>query len=61
MTDRDDFGAPEIIDLPARPVSTSRVGTEEPLLRGFDAPGPNRPGQRAPIPAGPLIQCDGVV
>jgi ABC-type polysaccharide/polyol phosphate transport system ATPase subunit len=60
VTDRDDYGKPEIIDLPVRPARMARVGSDEPVVR--DEPiSPHRPGQRAPIPAGPLIQCDGVV
>ena len=60
VTDRDDYGKPEIIDLPVRPARMTRVGSDEPVVR--DEPiSPHRPGQRAPIPAGPLIQCDGVV
>jgi putative ABC transport system ATP-binding protein len=67
MTDRDDFGSPEIIDLPVRQAGTTGIAPDEvatrrgePQRRG-EAPSPHRPGQRAPIPAGPLIQCDGVV
>ena len=60
MTDRDDYGKPEIIDLPVRPARMTRVGSDEPVVP--DEPvSPQRPGQRAPIPAGPLILCDGVV
>jgi ABC-type lipoprotein export system ATPase subunit len=61
VSDREEFGAPEIIDLPARPVTTSRIGVEEPPGRGMEGPSPHRPGQRAPLPSGPVIQCDGVV
>jgi ABC-type lipoprotein export system ATPase subunit len=49
-----------IVDLPTGTgAATVRVGDETRPSFGPQAMRP--PGQRAPIPAGPLIQCDGVV
>ena len=50
----------QIVDLPSGTgAATVRVGDES--RRPVEPPTMRLPGQRAPIPAGPLIQCDGVV